>query len=104
VVPLFIIGFIAGGFILGAVQNAVLLILVVCLFGAVVLLLMWNCCMGHRIVIRFVSQYPSLGLDEAKDGQYVKITGVSCLILLLLPCCYYILSRAYELNLFLLVI
>ena len=78
VVPLFIIGFIAGGFILGAVHNAVLLILVVCLFGAVVLLLIWNCCMGHRSVTRFVSRYPSFGLDEAKDGQYVKITGVSC--------------------------
>ena len=77
VVPLFIIGFIAGGFILGAVHNAVLLIIVACLFGAVVMLLIWNSCMGRRAVTTFVSRYPSFGLDEAKDGQYVKITGVS---------------------------
>ena len=78
VVPLFIIGFIAGGFILVAVQNPVLLIIVACLFGAVVMLLIWNSCMGRRAVMTFVSRYPSFGLDEAKDGQYVKITGVSC--------------------------
>ncbi|KAH7426804.1 hypothetical protein KP509_10G017500 [Ceratopteris richardii] len=76
VVPLFIIGFIAGGFILGAVQNAVLLITVVCLFGALALILIWNSYMGRNAAIQFVSKFPDIGLSDAKDGQYVKITGI----------------------------
>lgn len=74
--PLFVIGFIAGGFILGAVQNAVLLIIVVCLFAALALLLTWNTCMGRRAATRFVAKYADIGLSDAKDGQYVKITGI----------------------------
>lgn len=76
VVPLFVIGFIAGGFILGAVQNAVLLIIVVCLFAAVALLLTWNAFMGRRAAAGFVAKYPDFGLTDAKDGQFVKITGI----------------------------
>ncbi|KAI5069024.1 hypothetical protein GOP47_0015325 [Adiantum capillus-veneris] len=76
VVPLFVIGFIAGGFILGAVQNAVLLIIVVALFGALAMLLTWNACMGRRVATHFVAEYADIGLSEAKDGQYVKITGI----------------------------
>ncbi|KAI5056395.1 hypothetical protein GOP47_0028213 [Adiantum capillus-veneris] len=76
VVPLFIIGFVAGGFILGAVQNAVLLIVVGILFGMVLLLLTWNTCIGQGAVTGFVASYPDLGLNQAKDGQYVKITGI----------------------------
>lgn len=79
VVPLFIIGFIAGGFILGAVQNAILLIVVACLFGAVIMLLTWNTRVGKGAVTGFVASYPDIGLNQAKDGQYVKITGmVTC--------------------------
>ncbi|KAH7423784.1 hypothetical protein KP509_12G073600 [Ceratopteris richardii] len=76
VVPLFIIGFVAGGFILGAVQNAVLLIVVASLFGMVLMLLVWNTCVGQGAVTGFVSSYPDIGLNQAKDGQYVKITGI----------------------------
>lgn len=77
--PLFIIGFVAGGFILGAVQNAILLIVVASLFGAVGMLLTWNSCVGQGAVTGFVASYPDLGLNQAKDGQYVKITGmVTC--------------------------
>lgn len=76
VILLFVIGFVAGGFILGAVQNAILLIIVVCLFGAVLLLATWNAWVGKGAVIKFVASYPDVGLSQAKDGQYVKVTGV----------------------------
>lgn len=76
VIPLFVIGFVAGGFILGAVENAVLLIVVACLFGAVLMLLTWNNCVGEGTITGFVARYPDVGLSQAKDGQYVKVTGV----------------------------
>ncbi|URE39452.1 hypothetical protein MUK42_08075 [Musa troglodytarum] len=75
VVLLFVMGFIAGGFILGAVHNAVLLIVVVIIFGAVSSLFIWNTCFGRRAIIGFISQYPDAELKTAKDGQYVKVTG-----------------------------
>eukprot|EP00249_Psilotum_nudum_P011131 c22981_g1_i1 orf=443-2011(-) len=76
VIPLFIIGFIAGGFIIGTVQNPILLIVVATLFGAVLLLLTWNVYWGKRAVTGFMASYPNTGLNNAKDGQYVKVTGV----------------------------
>jgi hypothetical protein len=69
-------GFIAGGFILGAVHNAILLIVVVVIFGFVAALLIWNACWGRRGAIGFVNRYPDADLRTAKDGQYVKVTGV----------------------------
>jgi hypothetical protein len=77
VILLFVMGFIAGGFILGAVHNPVLLIVVVIIFGAVAALLAWNICWGKRAVIGFVGRYADADLRTAKDGQYVKVTGVS---------------------------
>eukprot|EP01018_Ginkgo_biloba_P026587 Gb_33458 [translate_table: standard] len=76
VIPLFVMGFIAGGFILAAVRNAILLIVVVALFWAVAVLLTWNTCWGKRAVTGFVSGYPDAELRTAKDGQYVKVSGV----------------------------
>eukprot|EP01018_Ginkgo_biloba_P003367 Gb_02329 [translate_table: standard] len=76
VIPLFVMGFIAGGFILAAVQNPILLIVVVCLFGAVALLMGWNACWGSRAVTGFLASYPDAELRSATDGQYVKVTGV----------------------------
>ena len=76
VILLFIMGFIAGGFILGAVHNAILLIVVVVLFGAVAALFTWNTCFGRRAVINFISRYPDAELRTAKNGQLVKVSGV----------------------------
>ncbi|XP_057849892.1 uncharacterized membrane protein At1g16860 [Cryptomeria japonica] len=76
VIPLFIMGFVAGGFILAAVQNAILLIVVVVIFCAVTLLLIWNTWWGKRAVTGFMSGYPDAELRNAKDGQYVKVSGV----------------------------
>ncbi|KAG1364503.1 putative membrane protein [Cocos nucifera] len=76
VVLLFVMGFIAGGFILGAVHNAILLIVVVAFFGAVAALLIWNTCLGRRAMIGFIACHPDAELRAAKDGQYVKVSGV----------------------------
>ncbi|PIA43759.1 hypothetical protein AQUCO_01800071v1 [Aquilegia coerulea] len=75
VILLFLMGFIAGGFILGAVHNAVLLIVVVILFGTVAALFIWNTCWGRRAITGFIARYPDAELRTAKDGQYVKVSG-----------------------------
>ncbi|KAF4349205.1 hypothetical protein CsatB_021897 [Cannabis sativa] len=76
VILLFVMGFIAGGFILGAVHNAVLLIVVVILFAFVVALFTWNTCWGRTSVVNFISSYPDAELRSAKNGQLVKVSGV----------------------------
>ncbi|KAJ7551149.1 hypothetical protein O6H91_06G001000 [Diphasiastrum complanatum] len=76
VIPLFVMGFIAGGFILAAVQNAILLIVVATLFVALLVLLIWNTCWGSRAILGFVVNFPDTQLNNAKNGQYVKVTGV----------------------------
>ncbi|KAK3000566.1 hypothetical protein RJ639_021976 [Escallonia herrerae] len=73
---LFVMGFIAGGFILGAVRNAILLIVVVVLFVIVAALFTWNTCWGRKAIIDFIARYPDAELRTAKDGQYVKVSGV----------------------------
>ncbi|OAY48679.1 uncharacterized membrane protein At1g16860 [Manihot esculenta] len=73
---LFVMGFIAGGFILGAVHNAILLIVVVVLFGAVAGLFIWNTFFGRTAIMGFIASYPDAELRNAKNGQFVKISGV----------------------------
>ncbi|GAV59435.1 hypothetical protein CFOL_v3_02966 [Cephalotus follicularis] len=73
---LFVMGFIAGGFILGAVHNAILLIVVVILFGIVGALFTWNTCWGRTAIMGFIARYPDAELRNAKNGQFVKISGV----------------------------
>ncbi|KAG6509196.1 uncharacterized membrane protein At1g16860-like isoform X1 [Zingiber officinale] len=103
VVLLFAMGFIAGGFILGAVHNAVLLIVVVVSSGAVAAFFIWNAFYGKRAVIQFIARYPDAELQSAKDGQYVKVTGVvTCGNLPLessyckVPRCVYTSTSLYE--------
>nr|GMC51969.1 uncharacterized membrane protein At1g16860-like isoform X2 [Ipomoea batatas] len=72
---LFVMGFIAGGFILGAVHNPILLIVVIVLFGIVAALFMWNSCWGRKAIIGFIGRYPDAELRTAKNGQYVKVSG-----------------------------
>ncbi|KAG4399394.1 hypothetical protein JHK82_022073 [Glycine max] len=73
---LFVMGFIAGGFILGAVHNAILLIVVVVLFGLVAASFTWNTYWGRRSIMGFVAHYPDSELRTAKNGQFVKVSGV----------------------------
>lgn len=73
---LFVMGFIAGGFILGAVHNPILLIVVVVLFGAVAAVFIWNTYWGRRAITGFIARYPDAELRTARDGQFVKVSGV----------------------------
>ncbi|CAN4085067.1 unnamed protein product [Withania somnifera] len=72
---LFVMGFIAGGFILAAVHNAILLIVVVVLFGIVAALFVWNSCWGGSAIVGFITRYPDSELRTAKNGEYVKVSG-----------------------------
>nr|KYP53878.1 putative membrane protein At1g16860 family [Cajanus cajan] len=83
VILIFIMGFIAGGFILGAVRNAILLIVVVVLFGTVAALFTWNSCFGRKAIVGFISRYPDAELRTAKNGQFVKVSGTNNLFYLL---------------------
>ncbi|CAE5957698.1 unnamed protein product [Arabidopsis arenosa] len=76
VVLIFIMGFLAGGFILGAVHNPILLVVVAILFTVVAALFIWNICWGRRGITDFIARYPDADLRTAKNGQYVKVTGV----------------------------
>lgn len=73
---LFVMGFIAGGFILGAVHNAILIVVVVVLFAAVATIFFWNTFWGRKGIIGFISRYPDAELRTAKNGQFVKVSGV----------------------------
>uniref|UniRef100_A0A5B6Z8A1 Ubiquitin-specific protease family C19-related protein n=1 Tax=Davidia involucrata TaxID=16924 RepID=A0A5B6Z8A1_DAVIN len=73
---LFVMGFIAGGFILGAVHNPILLIVVVVLFAAIATIFTWNTCWGRRAITGFIARYPDAELRTARDGQFVKVSGV----------------------------
>lgn len=103
VILIFVMGFIAGGFILGAVRNAVLLIVVVILFTAVTALFTWNSCCGRRAIVGFISRYPDAELRTAKNGQFVKVSGVvTCGNVPLessfgkVPRCVYTSTKLYE--------
>ncbi|KAL8128794.1 hypothetical protein V2J09_017949 [Rumex salicifolius] len=73
---LFVMGFIAGGFILGAVHNPILLIVVIILFSLVAAIFTWNRYWGRRGITGFIAQYPDAELRTARDGQFVKVSGV----------------------------
>ncbi|XP_076949846.1 putative membrane protein At1g16860 [Bidens hawaiensis] len=76
IVMLFVMGFISAVFILAAVGNPVLLTVVGVLFAIVSLPFVWNVCRGRKAVIKFISEYPDAELRTAKDGQFVKVSGV----------------------------
>ncbi|EPS57499.1 hypothetical protein M569_17317 [Genlisea aurea] len=76
IILLFVMGFIAGGFILGAVRNPILLVVVAVLFAAVLAVFSWNSFYGKRAVTGFIAEYPDVELRSAKDGQFVKVSGV----------------------------
>lgn len=76
IILLFVMGFIAGGFILGAVRNPILLVVVVVLFAVVATVFTWNTCWGRRAITGFIASYPDAELRTAKDGQFVKVSGV----------------------------
>ncbi|KAI3463163.1 hypothetical protein Pfo_019826 [Paulownia fortunei] len=76
VILLFVMAFVAGGFILGAVHNYLLLVVVTVIFCIVAALLTWNSCWGRKAVSRYIACYQDSELRTAKNGQYVKVSGV----------------------------
>ena len=74
----FVTGFIAGGFILGAVHNPILLVVVVVLFGSVAASFTWNTYWGGGATIGFIARHLDSELRTAKNGEFVKVTGVCC--------------------------
>nr|APR64450.1 hypothetical protein [Populus tomentosa] len=103
VILIFVMGLLAGGFILGAVHNAILLVVVAVLFVIVAALVVWNMCRGSRSIIEFIGRYPDTDLRTAKNGQYVKVSGVvTCGNVPLessfqrIPRCVYTSTRLYE--------
>ncbi|OIT02371.1 PREDICTED: uncharacterized membrane protein At1g16860-like [Nicotiana attenuata] len=103
IILLFVMGFIAGGFILGAVRNPILLVVVIVLFAVVSAVFTWNTCYGRKAIIGFISQYPDAELRTAKDGQFVKVSGVvTCGNVPLessfqkVPRCVYTVTSLYE--------
>src|ERR1044072_6138269 len=95
---LFVMGFIAGGFILGAVHNAYLLVGVGVLFGLVAASFTWNTYWGRRAIMGFITHYPDSELRTAKNGQFVKVSGV-CLASLCLTYCVFFRSSYSLLGL-----
>ncbi|XP_076910278.1 putative membrane protein At1g16860 [Bidens hawaiensis] len=75
-VLLFVMGFIAAIFILAAVGNPILLIVVVVLFAIVSLVFGWNVYYDGKAIIKFISEFPDAELRTARDGQFVKVTGI----------------------------
>jgi hypothetical protein len=100
VILIFVMGFLAGGFILGAVHNAILLIVVVVLFVIVAGLVVWNTCWGRRYIMEFTARYPDTDLRAAKNGQYVKVSGVCsrCFHLLFFMCMLDICMQLFLFN------
>ncbi|KAH0466192.1 hypothetical protein IEQ34_006295 [Dendrobium chrysotoxum] len=39
-------------------------------------LFLWNHCLGRKAIIGFIARYPDAELRTAKNGQYVKVSGV----------------------------
>lgn len=77
-------GFAIGLFILVVHNAVVLIVVVVAMIGSVAALLSWNVFRGRRGVLGFVNSYPDTDLRTAKDGEYVKVTGVCEMLPILL--------------------
>ncbi|KAL8135351.1 putative membrane protein At1g16860 isoform X1 [Apium graveolens] len=75
IILLFVMGFFDGIFILAAVGNSILFIVVI-LFVAVTTVFVWNSCWGTKAATGFVARYPDCELRTAKNGQFVKVSGV----------------------------
>lgn len=76
VILVFIMGFIAGGFLVATVHNAIFLIIIGSLFSVICFLFTWNICWGKRALLNFLASNRDADLSNARDGQYVKVTGV----------------------------
>ncbi|KAK4479229.1 hypothetical protein RD792_014740 [Penstemon davidsonii] len=76
IILLFVMGFIAGVFILGAVHNPILLVVVIVLFCIIATLFVWNSFWGRKAIVAYIARSPDSELRTAKNGQYIKVSGV----------------------------
>ncbi|XP_031490327.1 uncharacterized membrane protein At1g16860 [Nymphaea colorata] len=102
-VVVFMMALIVGIFMLVTVKKAVILFVIAGVATPVVVLLAWNLAWGKRGLLRFLANYPDAELRAAKDGQYVKVTGVvTCGSIPLessyqrIPRCIYVSTGLYE--------
>ncbi|KAH0855526.1 hypothetical protein HID58_007940, partial [Brassica napus] len=75
VILIFVMGFLSGGSSLERFTSS-FLIVVAALFALVAALFFWNLSCERLGVTDFVGGYPDADLRTAKNGQYVKVTGV----------------------------
>ncbi|XP_043689849.1 uncharacterized membrane protein At1g16860 [Telopea speciosissima] len=69
-------GLLVGGFMWVTIKKPVILLVVAAIVAPVLLLFVWNYARGKRGLLKYLNSYPDAELRGAKDGQYVKVTGV----------------------------
>ncbi|KAF5194107.1 Ubiquitin-specific protease family c19 protein [Thalictrum thalictroides] len=98
-----LMGLVVGVFMMATVKNAIILVAVGAVIVPVLVVLVWNCAWRKRGLLGFVNRYPDAELRSAKDGQFVKVTGVvTCGSIPLessyqrVPRCAYVSTELYE--------
>ncbi|KAF9611018.1 hypothetical protein IFM89_026324 [Coptis chinensis] len=98
-----LMGLVVGVFLMATVKNPFILVVVGAIFVPVMAVVMWNCFWRKRGLLGFVNRYPDAELRSARDGQFVKVTGVvTCGSIPLessyqrLPRCAYVSTELYE--------
>lgn len=76
VILAFAVGLMVGLFLMVTVKKVVVLVAVGGVFALVVMWVGWNYAWGRRGLMRWLSKYPDAELRGAKDGQFIKVTGV----------------------------
>lgn len=73
---LFVTGLLVGIFMMVTVKKPIILFAVAGVLVVLVVLVGWNWCWGRRGLLRFLRKYPDAELRAARDGQFIKVTGV----------------------------
>lgn len=74
------VGFGVGGFMMGTMKQPVVLIAVGGVLVLVLVFVVWNWGWGRRGLLRYLRRYPDAELRGAREGQFIKVTGVIFLI------------------------
>ncbi|KAJ4976033.1 hypothetical protein NE237_001139 [Protea cynaroides] len=69
-------GLLVGGFMWVTVKKPVILLVVAAIVAPILFVLLWNYAWGKRGLLRYLNSYHDAELRGAKDGEYVKVTGV----------------------------
>ncbi|KAG6418994.1 hypothetical protein SASPL_121202 [Salvia splendens] len=71
-----VMGLVVGVFLMASVKKPVILVAVVALLVPIVVIFVWNYAYRNRGVLGFLNKYPDAELRGAVDGQFVKVTGI----------------------------